>query len=90
MSLWYYESVMFCSTLQSKAESALLQEIPTPRPRRLRSPRGRESETEFGTEVSVGPSLFCNQTPMQNVQDKVSQIVSLCAKEVLNVCSIYL
>uniref|UniRef100_A0A8C6EV66 Coiled-coil and C2 domain containing 2A n=1 Tax=Marmota marmota marmota TaxID=9994 RepID=A0A8C6EV66_MARMA len=35
---------------RSKAESALLQEIPTPRPRRLRSPKERESETEFGTE----------------------------------------
>ncbi|XP_069924157.1 coiled-coil and C2 domain-containing protein 2A isoform X8 [Oryctolagus cuniculus] len=35
---------------RSKAESALLQEIPTPRPRRLRSPSERESETEFGTE----------------------------------------
>nr|XP_004656124.2 coiled-coil and C2 domain-containing protein 2A isoform X2 [Jaculus jaculus] len=37
---------------RSKAESALLQEIPTPRPRRLRSPSERESETEFGTEPS--------------------------------------
>ncbi|XP_059779298.1 coiled-coil and C2 domain-containing protein 2A isoform X2 [Balaenoptera ricei] len=35
---------------RSKAESALLQEIPTPRPRRLRSPSERELETEFGTE----------------------------------------
>nr|XP_020027226.1 coiled-coil and C2 domain-containing protein 2A [Castor canadensis] len=35
---------------RSKAESALLQEIPTPRPRHLRSPSERESETEFGTE----------------------------------------
>ncbi|KFO25778.1 Coiled-coil and C2 domain-containing protein 2A [Fukomys damarensis] len=35
---------------RSKAESALLQEIPTPRPRRLRSPREKESETEFRTE----------------------------------------
>ncbi|XP_002746014.3 coiled-coil and C2 domain-containing protein 2A isoform X2 [Callithrix jacchus] len=35
---------------RSKAESALLQEIPTPRPRRLRSPRKEELETEFGTE----------------------------------------
>ncbi|KAI2533817.1 coiled-coil and C2 domain containing 2A [Homo sapiens] len=35
---------------RSKAESALLQEIPTPRPRRLRSPSKKELETEFGTE----------------------------------------
>lgn len=35
---------------RSKAESALLQEIPTPRPRRLRSPDEKEVETEFGTE----------------------------------------
>ncbi|XP_070469311.1 coiled-coil and C2 domain-containing protein 2A isoform X14 [Equus przewalskii] len=35
---------------RSKAESALLQEIPTPRPRRLRSPSEKELETEFGTE----------------------------------------
>uniref|UniRef100_A0A8C6QJK4 Coiled-coil and C2 domain containing 2A n=1 Tax=Nannospalax galili TaxID=1026970 RepID=A0A8C6QJK4_NANGA len=37
---------------RSKAESALLQEIPTPRPRRLQSPSERESETEFGPEPS--------------------------------------
>ncbi|KAM6150477.1 coiled-coil and C2 domain-containing protein 2A isoform 1-T1 [Erethizon dorsatum] len=37
---------------RSKAESALLQEIPTPRPRRLRIPSERESETEFGPEPS--------------------------------------
>ncbi|XP_045429978.1 coiled-coil and C2 domain-containing protein 2A isoform X6 [Pipistrellus kuhlii] len=35
---------------RSKAESALLQEIPTPRPRRLRSPSEKELETEFGAE----------------------------------------
>ncbi|KAM5283104.1 coiled-coil and C2 domain-containing protein 2A isoform 5-T5 [Hipposideros larvatus] len=35
---------------RSKAESALLQEAPTPRPRRLRSPSKKELETEFGTE----------------------------------------
>uniref|UniRef100_A0A8C3YRA8 Coiled-coil and C2 domain containing 2A n=2 Tax=Catagonus wagneri TaxID=51154 RepID=A0A8C3YRA8_9CETA len=35
---------------RSKAESALLQEIPTPRPRRLKSPGEKEVETEFGTE----------------------------------------
>nr|XP_012593019.1 coiled-coil and C2 domain-containing protein 2A isoform X4 [Microcebus murinus] len=35
---------------RSKAESALLQEIPTPRPQRLRSPTVKELETEFGTE----------------------------------------
>ncbi|KAM4854722.1 coiled-coil and C2 domain-containing protein 2A isoform 1-T2 [Thomomys bottae] len=35
---------------RSKAESALLQEIPTPKPRRLRSPSSRELETEFGPE----------------------------------------
>ncbi|KAM9677470.1 coiled-coil and C2 domain-containing protein 2A isoform 2-T2 [Trichechus inunguis] len=35
---------------RSKAESALLQEIPTPRPRRLQSPSEKESETEFGME----------------------------------------
>ncbi|XP_051020846.1 coiled-coil and C2 domain-containing protein 2A [Acomys russatus] len=37
---------------RSKAESALLRDLPTPRPRRLRSPRERETETEFGTEPS--------------------------------------
>ncbi|XP_006873876.1 PREDICTED: coiled-coil and C2 domain-containing protein 2A [Chrysochloris asiatica] len=37
---------------RSKAESALLQEIPTPRPRRLRSPSEKELETEFGVEPS--------------------------------------
>ncbi|XP_032189770.1 coiled-coil and C2 domain-containing protein 2A isoform X1 [Mustela erminea] len=36
---------------RSKAESTLLQEIPTPRPRRLQSPNKRELETEFGTEA---------------------------------------
>ncbi|XP_006144956.1 coiled-coil and C2 domain-containing protein 2A [Tupaia chinensis] len=35
---------------RSKAESVLLQEIPTPQPRRLRRPSEKESETEFGTE----------------------------------------
>ncbi|XP_015427337.1 PREDICTED: coiled-coil and C2 domain-containing protein 2A isoform X3 [Myotis davidii] len=35
---------------RSKAESALLQEIPTPRPRRLRSPSEKELETDFGAE----------------------------------------
>ncbi|XP_012579493.1 PREDICTED: coiled-coil and C2 domain-containing protein 2A [Condylura cristata] len=35
---------------RSKAESTLLQEIPTPRPRRLRSPSEKELETGFGTE----------------------------------------
>ncbi|XP_043428867.1 coiled-coil and C2 domain-containing protein 2A isoform X6 [Prionailurus bengalensis] len=35
---------------RSKAESTLLQEIPTPRPRRLQSPGEKELETEFGTE----------------------------------------
>ncbi|XP_038948723.1 coiled-coil and C2 domain-containing protein 2A isoform X9 [Rattus norvegicus] len=38
---------------RSKAESALLRDVPTPRPRRLRSPRERETETEFGTEPST-------------------------------------
>ncbi|XP_032255872.1 coiled-coil and C2 domain-containing protein 2A isoform X1 [Phoca vitulina] len=36
---------------RSKAESTLLQEIPTPRPRRLQSPSKKELETEFGTEA---------------------------------------
>nr|XP_054365055.1 coiled-coil and C2 domain-containing protein 2A [Mirounga angustirostris] len=36
---------------RSKAESTLLQEIPTPRPRRLQSPSEKELETEFGTEA---------------------------------------
>ncbi|XP_045854038.1 coiled-coil and C2 domain-containing protein 2A isoform X2 [Meles meles] len=36
---------------RSKAESTLLQEIPTPRPRRLQSPNEKELETEFGTEA---------------------------------------
>ncbi|XP_055963271.1 coiled-coil and C2 domain-containing protein 2A [Sorex fumeus] len=35
---------------RSKAESALLQDIPTAPPRRLRSPKEREAETEFGSE----------------------------------------
>ncbi|XP_039694087.1 coiled-coil and C2 domain-containing protein 2A isoform X3 [Pteropus medius] len=35
---------------RSKAENALLQDIPTPRPRRLRSPSQKDSETDFGTE----------------------------------------
>ncbi|XP_037685350.1 coiled-coil and C2 domain-containing protein 2A isoform X2 [Choloepus didactylus] len=35
---------------RSKAESALLQEIPIPRPRRLQSPSEKETETGFGTE----------------------------------------
>ncbi|KAK2494792.1 hypothetical protein MC885_008459, partial [Smutsia gigantea] len=35
---------------RSKAESALLQEIPTSRSRRLPSPDEKEVETEFGTE----------------------------------------
>ncbi|KAG8505864.1 Coiled-coil and C2 domain-containing protein 2A, partial [Galemys pyrenaicus] len=35
---------------RSKAESTLLQEIPTSRPRRLRSPSKKELETEFGME----------------------------------------
>ncbi|XP_036056239.1 coiled-coil and C2 domain-containing protein 2A [Onychomys torridus] len=35
---------------RSKAESALLRDVPTPRPQRLRSPSERETETEFGTE----------------------------------------
>lgn len=39
---------------RSKAESALLRDVPTPRPRRLRSPsREKETETEFGTEPST-------------------------------------
>ncbi|XP_023555355.1 coiled-coil and C2 domain-containing protein 2A isoform X2 [Octodon degus] len=37
---------------RSKAESVLLQEIPTPRPRRLRSPGEKVSETGLGTEPS--------------------------------------
>ncbi|XP_055480219.1 coiled-coil and C2 domain-containing protein 2A isoform X1 [Psammomys obesus] len=37
---------------RSKAESALLRDVPTPKPRRLRSPSERETETEFGTESS--------------------------------------
>ncbi|ERE90701.1 coiled-coil and C2 domain-containing protein 2A isoform 1 [Cricetulus griseus] len=37
---------------RSKAESALLRDAPTPRPRRLQSPSERETETEFGTEPS--------------------------------------
>ncbi|XP_045038678.2 coiled-coil and C2 domain-containing protein 2A isoform X4 [Desmodus rotundus] len=39
---------------RSKAESALLQEMPTPRPRRLRSPSEKDLETEFGTEPGRG------------------------------------
>ncbi|XP_040602973.1 coiled-coil and C2 domain-containing protein 2A isoform X3 [Mesocricetus auratus] len=37
---------------RSKAESALLRDAPTPRPRRLHSASERETETEFGTEAS--------------------------------------
>ncbi|KAB1282402.1 Coiled-coil and C2 domain-containing protein 2A, partial [Camelus dromedarius] len=36
---------------RSKAESALLQEIPTPRPRCSRSPSEHQVETEFGVET---------------------------------------
>ncbi|XP_045364651.2 coiled-coil and C2 domain-containing protein 2A isoform X1 [Camelus bactrianus] len=36
---------------RSKAESALLQEIPTPRPRCSRSPSEQQVETEFGAET---------------------------------------
>ncbi|XP_035874755.1 coiled-coil and C2 domain-containing protein 2A isoform X3 [Phyllostomus discolor] len=39
---------------RSKAESALLQEMPTPRPRRLRGPGEKDLETEFGTEPGGG------------------------------------
>ncbi|XP_054437927.1 coiled-coil and C2 domain-containing protein 2A [Pteronotus mesoamericanus] len=47
---------------RSKAESALLQEIPTPRPRRLRSPSEKHLETEFGTE----PSRGVQRTPQED------------------------
>ncbi|XP_053528234.1 coiled-coil and C2 domain-containing protein 2A isoform X1 [Artibeus jamaicensis] len=40
---------------RSKAESALLQEMPTPRPRRLRSPSEKDLETDFGMEPGRGP-----------------------------------
>lgn len=46
--------IVSCLVFKSKAESALLRDVPTPRPRRLRSPRERETETEFGTEVRYG------------------------------------
>ncbi|XP_040602974.1 coiled-coil and C2 domain-containing protein 2A isoform X4 [Mesocricetus auratus] len=39
---------------RSKAESALLRDAPTPRPRRLHSASERETETEFGTEPPPG------------------------------------
>lgn len=46
---------------RSKAESALLQEMPTPRPRRLRSPGEEDLETEFGTE----PGRGAQRTPQE-------------------------
>ncbi|KAM6220251.1 coiled-coil and C2 domain-containing protein 2A isoform 1-T1 [Rhynchocyon petersi] len=46
---------------RSKAESALLQEIPSPRPRRLQSPTEKELETGFGTE----PDKAVERTPRE-------------------------
>ncbi|KAM7157013.1 coiled-coil and C2 domain-containing protein 2A isoform 2-T2 [Molossus nigricans] len=46
---------------RSKAESALLQEMTTPRPRRLRSPSEKELETEFGAE----PGTEVQSTPRE-------------------------
>ncbi|KAM5338395.1 coiled-coil and C2 domain-containing protein 2A isoform 2-T5 [Glossophaga mutica] len=47
---------------RSKAESALLQEMPAPRPRRLRSPSEKDLETEFGTE----PGRGAQRTPRED------------------------
>ncbi|XP_066136174.1 coiled-coil and C2 domain-containing protein 2A isoform X3 [Saccopteryx bilineata] len=55
---------------RSKAESALLQEIPTPRPRRLRSPREKEQETEFGTE----PGREAQRTPQEGDAQSHSRV----------------
>ncbi|XP_075400630.1 coiled-coil and C2 domain-containing protein 2A isoform X2 [Tenrec ecaudatus] len=49
---------------RSKAESALLQEIPTSRARRLPSPSEKELETEFGTE----PGKEVLRTPQDDTQ----------------------
>ncbi|KAJ8790055.1 hypothetical protein J1605_004807 [Eschrichtius robustus] len=55
---------------RSKAESALLQEIPTPRPRRLRSPSERELETEFGTE----PGREVQRTQQEDDSQRFSRV----------------
>lgn len=75
----------FLFDFQSKAESALLQDIPTPRPRRLRSPSEKDSETDFGTEVRNGPSLLYAQRRRR--KDHVSDTSSrteLCTEEASN------
>ncbi|XP_014644368.1 PREDICTED: coiled-coil and C2 domain-containing protein 2A [Ceratotherium simum simum] len=55
---------------RSKAESALLQEVPTPRPRRLRSPSEKEVETEFGTE----PSREIQRTQQEDDSQSYSRV----------------
>ncbi|XP_054564055.1 coiled-coil and C2 domain-containing protein 2A [Eptesicus fuscus] len=55
---------------RSKAESALLQEIPTPRPRRLRSPSEKELETEFGAE----PGRETQRTAQDNDSQSYSRV----------------
>ncbi|KAM5271671.1 coiled-coil and C2 domain-containing protein 2A [Ctenodactylus gundi] len=66
---------------RSKAESALLQEIPTPRPRRLQSPKEKESETEFGTEPGKEPQETRQEDDTQSysrakLRDSVRKIQS--------------
>ncbi|XP_058402745.1 coiled-coil and C2 domain-containing protein 2A isoform X2 [Diceros bicornis minor] len=55
---------------RSKAESALLQEVPTPQPRRLRSPSEKEVETEFGAE----PSREIQRTQQEDDSQSYSRV----------------
>ncbi|XP_023389695.1 coiled-coil and C2 domain-containing protein 2A [Pteropus vampyrus] len=69
---------------RSKAENALLQDIPTPRPRRLRSPSEKDSEIDFGTEVRNRPPLLYAQR--QRSKDHISDTSSgteLCTEEAM-------
>ncbi|XP_072593856.1 coiled-coil and C2 domain-containing protein 2A isoform X2 [Vulpes vulpes] len=55
---------------RSKAESTLLQEIPTTRPRRLQSPSKKELETEFATE----PGEKVQRTKQENDSQSYSRV----------------
>ncbi|XP_016059696.1 PREDICTED: coiled-coil and C2 domain-containing protein 2A [Miniopterus natalensis] len=55
---------------RSKAESALLREAPTPRPRRLQSPGEKELETGFGTE----PGREAQRTPQEDGPQSYSRV----------------
>ncbi|XP_036083416.1 coiled-coil and C2 domain-containing protein 2A isoform X2 [Rousettus aegyptiacus] len=55
---------------RSKAESALLQDIPTPQPRRLRSPSERDSETDFGAE----PGRAVQRTQQEDDSQSYSRV----------------